>query len=717
MNKKSIITKFCLICLLAVPVNLFAATVYQENWNSVGKHVAAPEWFKDAKFGIYFHWGAFTVPAFGTEWYPRDMYNRGSWEYNNHVSKYGDPFGDWQYHNFILGKNDKNGVWTQFAPKLKSEGGKFDPDEWAALFEAAGAKFAGPVAEHHDGFSMWNSKVNEWNSVSKGPKLDLAGLFAKAFRAKNMKFIMTTHHAWNFDGYWKYPPVTQTVDSLKKLYGQLPLAVEHQLWFDKLKEIIDQYQPDLIWHDLYLNSIPESFRLKFLAYYYNKSVDWNKDVVVTSKDGFRNGELPDYERGGPADVTPGYWLTDDAISRSSWSYTEGMKYYSQTELLHSLIDRVSKNGNLMLNISPMADGSIPEGQRSALLAIGDWLKRFGSSIYCTRAWSVFGQGPTKMGGGAFTGPVAGNGRDVRFTRAKDSSAVYAIFLGWPGDGAVVSLNGYKSSLLKLPADAKVELMGATPGTDVELKFNQDQNGLNVTFPSKAPYNALAYPVRIQLKESTLGSSCSVGSSKPEEREPYGDMATIPGKIEFENYDKGGEGVAYHDEDFGNQESVYRKDDVDITGDSVSGFKVGYTASGEWLEYTVNVAADGEYDWIARVSTGSDSSAFQLFLDGDALFASLTLPNTGGWDTYVDLKGTTSSIKAGKHVLRVSIDQPFINLDYIQFDKKVPTGLSPSMRLNKTSKWAVFDAQGRNLGTFSADSKIPRRDAIRVRIAP
>lgn len=478
-----------------------AATTYQANWASVNKHVAAPEWFQDAKFGIYYHWGAFCTPQYGMEWYPRNMYNKAgnSNEYKHHLATYGDPFGDWQYHNFINGKNNKAGVWTQFAPKLKSAGGQFDPDEWARLFDSAGAKFAGPVAEHHDGFSMWDSKANEWNSVAKGPKLDLAKLFSTSIRARGMKFIMTMHHAWNFTGYWVYPPVTQTDASLKKLYGQLGTTAQEQLWIDKLKEIIDGYQPDLIWQDLYLGRISEAKRLEFLAYYYNKSVDWGKDVVVTSKDGFQKGEMSDYERGGPADITTPYWLTDDAINSNSWSYVTGMSYYSNAQMLHSLIDRVSKNGNLLLNISPMADGTIPQAQRTLLLAMGDWLRRFGSSIYATRVWSVYGQGPTKMGGGSFTKPLAGTGQDVRYTRAKDTSAVYAIFLGWPGNGTKVSLTGFGTSRLKMPSNAKVQLMGATPGTDVSLTFTQDANGLNVTFPSSAPYTALAYPVRVQLK--------------------------------------------------------------------------------------------------------------------------------------------------------------------------------------------------------------------------
>jgi alpha-L-fucosidase len=142
---------------------------YSPSWQSVDQHPPAAEWFQDAKFGIYFHWGAFSVPAFENEWYPRNMYNPGSGANNHHRSVYGEP-AQWPYHNFINGARDRAGNFVQFAPKLPSAGGNFDPAEWAQLFADAGARFAGPVAEHHDGFSMWNSSVNEWNSVDRGPR-------------------------------------------------------------------------------------------------------------------------------------------------------------------------------------------------------------------------------------------------------------------------------------------------------------------------------------------------------------------------------------------------------------------------------------------------------------------------------------------------------------------------------------------------------------------
>jgi alpha-L-fucosidase len=478
-----------------VPILLNAQTTDPATWASVDKHNPAPEWFQDAKFGIYFHWGVYSVPAFGSEWYPRNMYNNGSAEYNHHMATYGDPDNGWGFQNFILGAKDKSGNFVQFAPKLKSAGGNFDPDEWANLFDSAGAKFAGPVAEHHDGFSDWDSKVNEWNSVTKGPKLNLAQLFATAIRAKGMKFMMSMHHAYHFTGYYQYVPA-QTDSSLKKLFGQLGSTAENQLWFDKLKEIIDTFQPDLIWQDFNMNMVSETQRLNFLSYYYNQALGWGKEVVATYKnnDFDKNGEVYDYERGGPADITNPYWLTDDAISSSSWCYTVGIGYYSTTQMLHSLIDRVSKNGNMLLNISPMADGTIPQAQRNVLLGMGDWLRRFGESIYATRAWTVYGEGPTKAGGGAFTAPLTGTNKDWRFTRTKDSSTLYAICLGWPGNTTQVTISSITSARFKATG---VYLFDNTAGTFPQINtFTQGAQGLTFTAPSTQPYTALAYAFKI-----------------------------------------------------------------------------------------------------------------------------------------------------------------------------------------------------------------------------
>ncbi|WP_055525812.1 alpha-L-fucosidase [Streptomyces graminilatus] len=471
-----------------------APSTYTPDWNSVDQHPAAPEWFQDAKFGIYFHWGVFSVPAYDSEWYPRNLYQAGSNANTHHIATYGQPSA-WPYHNFINGAQDLAGNHVEFAPKLKSAGGNFDPDEWVQLFVDAGAKFAGPVAEHHDGFSMWDSQVNEWNSVAKGPKLDLLALFTNAIRAKGLKLLVAMHHAYNYNGFYEFAPA-QTDPSLKKLYGQLGAAAENQLWYDKLKEVVDRAKPDILWQDFKLDAVDETQKLKFLSYYYNQANSWGREVVATYKDGMNGkGEMFDYERGGPGDLTTPYWLTDDSISSSSWCYTQGIGYYTTQQMLHSFIDRVSKNGNMLLNIAPMADGTIPQAQKDILLGIGDHLKRFGESVYSTRAWTVYGEGPTKMGGGSFTTPHAGTAQDIRFTRDKAGNVLYATVLGWPGSS--VTIKTLASGQINLSSLTSVKLLDSTAGTYINLPTPvQSASGLTVSLPSSAPYSANAYVLKL-----------------------------------------------------------------------------------------------------------------------------------------------------------------------------------------------------------------------------
>lgn len=517
---------------------------YESTWESVDQHPASPEWFKDAKFGIYFHWGAFSTPAYGSEWYGRDMYRPGSRENQHHIETYGNP-AEWGYDKFINGGTDKNGNFVQFAPKLKSQGGNFDPDEWAKLFADSGAKFAGPVAEHHDGFSMWDSQVNEWNSVDKGPGLDLLKLFTDAIRKQDMKLLVAMHHAFNYNGFYEYAP-KQTDPSLQKLYGQLSREQEDQLWYDKLKEVVDQAQPDIIWQDFSLDSpgwclsvtspckVDEQQRLNFLSYYYNQANKWNKEVVTTFKhfdSGFNtNGQVADYERGGPADIVTPYWLTDDAISSSSWSYTNGMGYYSSAQMLHSLIDRVSKNGNMLLNVSPTADGTIPQGQRDVLQDMGEYLKRYGESIYSTRAWDVYGEGPTKMGGGSFVAPKVGTAKDIRFTRNKKGNVLYATVLGWPGDGATLDITTLGSDRVNLADLKQVELLGSSPQSYIKLPDHyQDAAALHITLPNR-PTASPAYVVKLTFRDEVPAPKPITGAAVYERADYLGSSATLqPGE--------------------------------------------------------------------------------------------------------------------------------------------------------------------------------------------
>lgn len=471
---------------------------FQPTFSSLEKSNPVPEWFKDAKFGIYFHWGVYTVPAFANEWYPRSMYIKGSPENKHHTEIYGYP-ARWPYNNFMTGAKDKQGNFVQFAPRLESEGGRFDPKEWAQLFADAGAKFAGPVAEHHDGFSMWASKVNPWNAKEMGPKLDLVGLLANAIRRKNIRIILSMHHAFNITGYYNVVPQTND-PKLQMLFGQQGKEKNEAFWLSKHKEIIDNYRPDIIYQDFNLHVISQSVLLEFLSYYYNKAAEWKKEVVATFKDGLNDKcAVLDYERGGPPDITDNYWLTDDAISSSSWCYTEGIGYYSEKQILHSFLDRISKNGNMLLNISPRADGTIPQEQKDVLLAMGAWLKKYGEAVYATRAWEKYGEGPTRMGAafGIMTAPAEGTAKDVRYTRSKDNTTLYTILLGWDKGQKEVILKSLSSDRIDCKNLKSIELINGEAGKYLPLTFKQDTEGLVIALPERS-FEDLAYVLRLSF---------------------------------------------------------------------------------------------------------------------------------------------------------------------------------------------------------------------------
>jgi alpha-L-fucosidase len=324
-------------------------------------------------------------------------------------------------------------------------------------------------------------------------------LLAEAIRKKNMKVILSMHHAFNITGF--YSAVPQTNDSkLQILYGQQGKEKNEELWLNKHKEIIDNYKPDIIWQDFNLYRISQSVLLGFLSYYYNKAAEWKKEVVATYKDGLntKTGVL-DYERGGPTDITDNYWLTDDAISNSSWCYTEGIGYYSKKQILHGFLDRISKNGNLLLNISPKADGTIPQEQKDVLLAMGSWLKKYGEAVYATRAWEKYGEGPTKMGAahGVFQAPAEGTAKDVRFTRSKDNTTLYAIMLGWDKDQKEFLLTSLTNDRIDLKNLRSVELLNGAAGQYLPLKFKQDKEGLHVSLPDRS-FEEMAYALKLKF---------------------------------------------------------------------------------------------------------------------------------------------------------------------------------------------------------------------------
>ncbi len=461
---------------------------YQSSWDSLRTHVT-PQWLKDAKFGIYTHWGIYCVPAKGPNatWYPYNMYSPGTEQYEYHVKTYGGP--------------EKFG-YKDFIPEFTGE--KFDADEWAELFKKAGARFAGPVGEHHDGFTMWDTRYSEWNAAKMGPKRDVVGELAKAMRAQDMKYLIALHHAENW---WFYPhhiPAYDTADPrYAGLYGQphdlggIPdRQLRHEEWWDferpsqkfleqwknKTLEAIDRYQPDMLWFDFGLRFIQEKYKKDFLAYYFNRAEEWGKEVVVTYKwhDLVPGSGVIDLELGRFDTLTYMDWITDTTVDAGhGWGYLKETPYKTPQNLIHYLVDNVSKNGYMLLNVGPRSDGSIPEQAQEILHAIGKWLAVNGEAIYGTTPWMIYGEGPTQMTKAGYfmeDQEVQYTPQDFRFTVKGDT--LYAICLGWPAQEFTIP------ALYKLwPNEIQsVQLLGHGQ----ELPWQWTPKGVKIIRPAEKP---------------------------------------------------------------------------------------------------------------------------------------------------------------------------------------------------------------------------------------
>lgn len=464
---------------------------FRPDWASLQAY-RSPAWYDDAKFGIFIHWGVYSVPAFGSEWYSRNMYKQGTKEFAHHVATYG-PQSRFGYKDFV--------------PMFKAE--HFDPDAWAALFREAGARYVVPVAEHHDGFAMYDSKLSDWTAAKKGPKRDVIGLLAKAVRGQGMRFGVSSHraeHDWFFDGGRHFDSDVNDPANAE-LYGP---AVDHlskhdenladdwtyvsQAWLDdwlaRTAELIDDYHPDLVYFDWWIghptfrNTLPT-----MLSYYYNDGA--KRDGVVVN---YKLGDFPegagtlDIERGQLTGIHATHWQTDTSISNDSWGYIEHDTYKSPTFIIHLLVDVVSKNGNLMLNIGPRADGIIPQGAQDTLRSVGRWLKANGEAIYGSKPWRVFGEGPTEVVGGTFqdTKTKPYTAEDFRFTTG--NGKLYAIELSWPAKG--------KATVRSIqPGDKVMRVELLADGSDIP--FTQDAGGLHLRLPSH-PVGSDAYVYRITL---------------------------------------------------------------------------------------------------------------------------------------------------------------------------------------------------------------------------
>jgi alpha-L-fucosidase len=463
---------------------VIAAGPFDRTWLSL-KGYTTPTWYEDAKFGIFIHWGVYSVPAFHNEWYPRNMYMRDSPDFKHHLETYGSQakFG---YKDFI--------------PMFTAE--KFDPQHWAGLFKRAGAQFVMPVAEHHDGFAMYDCSFSEWKATKMGPRRDIIAELAAAVREQFLVFGLSSHraeHWWFFNGGMAFDSDVQDA-RYAGLYApaqsdQLPPNEEFlDDWLVRTCELVDKYQPQVVWFDWWIEQpIFEAYRQRFAAYYYNRGAQWDRDVAINYKhDAFPAGSaIFDIERGQAADIRPYFWQTDTAVAKTSWGYVENQDYKTVSDLIGDLVDIVSKNGALLLNIGPRPDGTIPEAEEELLLGIGRWLNVNGEAIYGTRPWKVFGEGPTEVVEGSFndTKRQSFTGQDLRFTTRGDT--LYAIALAWPDSGRVTIKALASDNALFSHTVAKVELLGVSE----PLQWLRGADGLTITLPSyKSGEHAFAFRI-------------------------------------------------------------------------------------------------------------------------------------------------------------------------------------------------------------------------------
>jgi len=491
-----------------------ASYLYTKEWESIEKVNPTPDWFLDAKFGIYTHWGPVSGAFINMKpkqhmdgWHGMMMYGkngRPQWQTGS-VSKNADgslntkPTSNYLHHVEQFGDPAEYG-YDYLIKQFKTTG--FDAAEWAEIFANSGAKFAGPVAMHHDNFAMWDSKATRWNSVNYGG-VDVSGELKKEIEQRGMKFMGSFHHAFT----WKYfapaheyatiDPEMYDLYTDKHSFASNEISQEfYDAWWAKLKEYIDVYQPDLLWFDWWLENLDESYRKKFLAYYYNKGIEWGKPVAVSFKETTfpEPTAIRDYERGRPNQQKDQAWLTD--TSPGAWFYRSNAKFVEANELVDILVDIVSKNGCMLLNVPPNPDGTIPPVMKNLLSEMGHWLEVNGEAIYKTRPWTIFGEGPTRIAAGGHKieekGKIEYTNLDIRFTK-KSETEFFAIVMDTPDNSVEVKSLSTLLGVLNANIE-KVELIGS----DESIDWKRNGDGLVISAPASYP-TEYAHAFKITLE--------------------------------------------------------------------------------------------------------------------------------------------------------------------------------------------------------------------------
>ena len=494
--------------------NLAGKGPYEPTWQSLLNY-DCPEWYRDAKFGIWNHWSPQCVPEDG-DWYARNMYMQGSWQNKYQVEHYGPPCK--------FGYKDLCAQWTLL---------NWEPEHLMDRYKMAGAKFFVALANHHDGFDTWNSKHHQWNAHNIGPHRDVIGTWAKTAREHGLRFGVTVHQARNwwwfqtshgadktgpyagipYDGvltkadgkgqWWEgYDP--QQLYNAKHPFNALPDISYVKNFYDRTRDLVDQHNPDLLYFDNPLFPLGWA-GMNIGAYFYNHNLQTHggkMEGVINIKNvppKLLKCVVADIERGLSGGIMPYPWQSETCIGQ--WHYQRALfnhpgeygGYMHPREVIHWMIDTVSKNGTFILNIPGKPDGTIDRKEKLILEKLGQWFSVNGEAIYSTRPWKVYGEGPNMIKAGSFQGnSIRSMGvKDIRFTRNKANTVVYALVLGWPQDAFMIQSLG-TASAAKPGKVAKVQLLG----TQEKLQWKQSATGLRVELPKYRP--AVDYAVALKV---------------------------------------------------------------------------------------------------------------------------------------------------------------------------------------------------------------------------
>jgi len=510
------LANFLLSLALSVPLGAQALALpiapgpYTGTMESLTNY-SCPEWFRDAKFGIWAHWGPQAVPEEG-DWYARKMYV--SDEVDRKTGEHKGPSADYRDHLARFGHPSTNG-WKDIIPLWKAE--KWEPDQLMALYKKAGAKYFVSMGSHHDNFFMWDSKLHRWNSVQMGPHRDVVREWQAAARKNGLPFGVSEHLGASFTWFQdshksdKAGPLAGVpYDGANSnnwdlyhfpaekgdngWYSKNPRW--QQQWYYEIKELVDNYHPDLLYSD---GPVPfgNEVGLSQIANLYNDSLQQNggRQMAVYNCKQVSDGRwVQDYERGVGGGIDPYPWQTDTSIG--DWFYDKhykdkqtGKMYCSPEWVARTLVDIVSKNGNLLLNVVLRPDGSLDTDAEAILHRLADWTAVNGEAIYGSRPWLVYGEGAVKPKGGSFNEKFDFSAKDIRFTTK--GATLYAIALGWPDDGKVAVRSLAKTADASVNEIQRVELLGAKGNFfhrffgSSGLKFTQTADGLTVELPDNA----------------------------------------------------------------------------------------------------------------------------------------------------------------------------------------------------------------------------------------